>query len=202
MTKYASAHHPRTAQRVPSAYGPDPANPGDHRHPQAQPSLPFSSRTFSLSIGKVRAACACSRRCLRNTCAKRTIHRSGKRRKEVRARSVCVREVERVGSHCLRTSPSACRCTASSTAATGEGAPQPHEAVGGITEPRLRAARAPTRHLWRARLLLRGSTFLPRNAWSVRGPTTSRACGASPLNLTLKVATRDRFVFKFCTGKI
>ena len=159
MTKYASAHHPRTAQRVPSAYGPDPANPGDHRHPQAQPSLPFSSRTFSLSIGKVRAACACSRRCLRNTCAKRTIHRSGKRRKEVRARSVCVREVERVGSHPLRTFLSACRCTASSTAATGEGAPQPHEAVGGITEPRLRAARAPTRHLWRARLLLRGSIF-------------------------------------------
>ena len=71
---------------------------------------------------------------------------------------VCVR-VDRVGSHPLRTFLSACRCTASSTAATGEGAPQPHEAVGGITEPRLRAARAPTRHLWRARLLLRGSIF-------------------------------------------
>ena len=159
MTKYVSAHYPRTAQRVPSVYGPDPANPGDHRHPQAQPSLLISSRVGCWYSTSMSAACACSRRCLRNTCAKRTIHRSGKRRKEVRARSVCVYEVERVGSHCLRTSPSACRCTASSTAATGEGAPQPHEALGGITEPRLRAAHAPTRHLWRARLLLRGGIF-------------------------------------------
>ena len=105
MTKYVSAHYPRTAQRVPSVYGPDPANPGDHRHPQAQPSLLMSSRVGCWYSTSMSAACACSRRCLRNTCAKRTIHRSGKRRKEVRARSVCVYEVERVGSHCLRTSP-------------------------------------------------------------------------------------------------
>ena len=46
------------------------------------------------------------------------------------------------------------------------------------------------------------AAFLPRNACLVRGPTTSRACGTSRLNLTLKVASRDRFVLKSCTGKI
>ena len=44
--------------------------------------------------------------------------------------------------------------------------------------------------------------FLQRNACFVRGSTTSRAYGTSRLNLTLKVATRDRFVLKFCTGKM
>ena len=47
------------------------------------------------------------------------------------------------------------------------------------------------------------AAFLPSNACFVRGPTTSRACGTSRLNLTLKVATTgDRFVLRFCTGKI
>ena len=77
------------------------------------------------------------------------------------AQCVCMRwrGLEVIVCASLRTSPSACRRTASSTAATGEGAPQPHEALGGITEPRLRAAHAPTRHLWRAQLLLRSSIF-------------------------------------------
>ena len=144
-----------------------PPDPADWIHPTpATIDTPYASqasRALTVSVWIVFAYVRLHARVVVDVCvppcARRTIHRLGKRCKEARAHAVCLCEVERVGSHALRTSPSACRRTASSTAATGEGAPQPHEALGGITEPRLRAAHAPTRHLWRAQLLLRGSIF-------------------------------------------
>ena len=110
-------------------------------------------------LRRQRPGCGCSRRCLRATCAKRTIYMVGRRDEEVRARAVCSCEVPRVGSQVSRSSSNACRYTAASTAAACAGAPQPHEAVGLLAGPRLRAAHASSCRVSRLRLLLRGSIF-------------------------------------------